>query len=126
LELVPIAAALLRWGHRHVWTDARPRERVDVRALICLLPLLLEGHRLPSGALEAVAHERGADPSRHVFPISNGRLGAHHEHLTKGTARIKGRHSAWIAALGPDRDHSRLACSGDERLGAAVLEALHG
>jgi DNA-binding HxlR family transcriptional regulator len=126
LELVPIAAALLRWGHRHVWTPARERERVDVLALLSLLPLLLEEHQLPDGAVEAIAHGSGADPSRRIFPINEGRMGAHDEHLTKGTARIKGRRSAWIAALGPDRDHSRLSCSGDKRLGAAVLKALHG
>lgn len=126
LELVPVAAELLRWGHRHVWTAAREREHVDVLALLCLLPLLLEEHRLPDGALEAVAHESGSDPSRRVFPISEGRMGGHDEHLAEGTARIGGPHSAWIAALGPDRDHSHLACSGDTRLGGAVLEALHG
>jgi DNA-binding HxlR family transcriptional regulator len=126
LELVPIAAALLRWGHRHVWTAAREREHVDVLALLCLLPILLEGHRLPDGALEAVARERGAEPSRRVFPISDGRMGWHDEHLTAGTARIEGWRSAWIAALGPDSDQDRLSCSGEAHLGTAVLEALKG
>jgi DNA-binding HxlR family transcriptional regulator len=41
-ELLPVASALARWGLRRAWSPPRSEERVDVEALICQLPLLLD------------------------------------------------------------------------------------
>ena len=39
-ELLPVAAALARWGMRHVWSAPQEHERADVDVLLRLLPAL--------------------------------------------------------------------------------------
>ncbi len=125
-ELVPIAAELSRWGMRHMWTIARDGESVDVDALLCLLPILLEGRRgLPDGSLEAIAIQPGGERVCHLFHIRRGRLAILDGAVDRLTAHIEGDGSAWIAAFGPDGDHGGLSVSGDEQLATSVLDALH-
>ena len=57
-ELLPIAAALARWGMCHAWSPPVQRERVDIAALLRLLPALLELTELPPGSLEAISRAR--------------------------------------------------------------------
>jgi len=125
-ELVPIAAEFSRWGMRHMWTIARDGESVDACALLCLLPILLEGRRgLPDGSLEAIAIQPGGERVRYLFHIRRGRLSIVDGAVDGLTAQVVGDDSAWIAAFGPDGDHGSLRVSGDEHLATSVLEALH-
>src|SRR5580704_12854395 len=52
-ELLPIVGALARWGLRHAWTPPQQRERIDVAAMLRLLPALLERETFPAGSVEA-------------------------------------------------------------------------
>ncbi len=75
-ELLPIAAALARWGMRHVWSDPQAGERIDVGALLRLMPALLEEEsNLPDGTLETVVLDPG-QTVRNLFQIDRGRLRA--------------------------------------------------
>jgi DNA-binding HxlR family transcriptional regulator len=129
-ELLPIAAALARWGMRRMWfSPVASAERVDVGALLRLLPLLLEeATGLPEGIAETTLRS-GDAPVRHVFKIEHGRLHAVDEvgrTPAAGIARIEGDDAAWIAALGPGRDYTRLRFAGKKQLAMRILNALPG
>jgi DNA-binding HxlR family transcriptional regulator len=144
-ELLPVAGALTRWGMRHLWSPPRGRERVDVGALLRLLPALLEEQAaLPEGRVVAVVADSDPPLSRH-YRVEEGRLcivaeptGAGLGCLENGdpglddpagatdvtTARLHGDGAAWIAALGPTGDCGQLRITGDRRLARGILDAL--
>jgi DNA-binding HxlR family transcriptional regulator len=144
-ELVPIARALTRWGMRHLWSPPRERERVDLDALLRLLPALLEDETaLPDGSVEAIVADT-SPPVRCVYSTNGGRLrmvdglgdapadgeGGGDAPATQaadphdGTVtRLQGDGAAWVAALGPAVDYERLRITGDELLARRILDAL--
>jgi DNA-binding HxlR family transcriptional regulator len=144
-ELLPIAHTLARWGMRHLWSPPQERERVDVDALLRLLPALLEeASDLPEGSVEAVVAD--ADPPiHHVYRLEGGYLrmvdcpadatrdpreengdaaAPTHDPPDAATAHLHGDCDAWVAALGPACDYQRLRITGDERLARRILDAL--
>ncbi|HEY2141306.1 MAG TPA: helix-turn-helix domain-containing protein [Solirubrobacteraceae bacterium] len=125
-ELLPIAAALARWGMRHVWSEPRRGEQVDVSALLRLLPVLLEEETaLPDGTLETVIDNRG-QAIRHVFQIERGHLQAADRPDHAPSACVTGNADAWIAALGPECNYEKLRFTGNEELARSVLDARLG
>jgi DNA-binding HxlR family transcriptional regulator len=143
-ELLPIAAALTRWGMRHLWSPPQERERIDLEVLLRMLPALLEEEtQLPEGSLEAILTDTDP-PVRYVYHVQDGRLGiddysrepavahgplasdAAPATATPSMAGIGGDTDAWIAALGPARDRGQLRVFGDETLARLVLGALAG
>src|SRR5580698_1878824 len=52
--LLPIAAALARWGMSYRWNEQDGLEHVNPDAVLGQLPALLDGTRLPNGVLEAI------------------------------------------------------------------------
>ena len=145
-ELLPVARALTRWGMRHVWSAPGERERVDVGALLRLLPVLLEGHAgLPEGCVEAVVADADPPFSRR-YRVKDGRLCIADEHVAGAleqargtganpadplsatadvaTTRLHGDGEAWVAALGPAGNCERLRITGDKRLAKHILDAL--
>jgi hypothetical protein len=140
-ELVPVAGVLARWGFRHLWSAPGERERVDLAALLHLLPMLLEECvGLPSGRFEAVV-EDGGQPVRRAYRLQGGALrlddsgtsnnkgkgkGAGASAAAVRSAAVRGDTNAWISALGPTCEHARLRVTGDRRLAKSVLDALAG
>jgi DNA-binding HxlR family transcriptional regulator len=145
-ELLPVAGALARWGMRHLWSPPRARERVDLDALLRLLPMLLEEETgLPEGSLEAVVADT-EPPVRRLYRVQDGRLRMDGRQDTAATAAderphtaaddaptigrrsasVQGDRDAWIAALGPLGDYGRLRFTGDELLARSILDALPG
>jgi DNA-binding HxlR family transcriptional regulator len=124
-ELQPIVAALARWGMRHMWSAPRARERVDVEALLELLPMLL-ADPVPTrdGTLELAVGDPERPPATRRFALERGRLRALEADGEKPAASVVGDTPAWIAALGPRRDYARLRFSGRRTLAREVLEAL--
>jgi hypothetical protein len=123
-ELLPIAAALARWGLRHQWRAPHGRDDVRVDAVLRQLPALLEGQTdLADGLVETVV---GAPDDRvsNWFQISDGRLQAAPEKDGEATARIDGDEAAWIAALGPARDCSGLSVAGKRPVAKRLLDSL--
>lgn len=123
-ELLPIAGALTRWGMKHVWSAPEVRERVDVEMLLELLPVLLQdARRLPDGTLELALR----DAERRTawrFAIARGRLLALDADGSKPDASVVGDTQGWIAALGPEHDHTGLRLGGRRTLARSVLAAL--
>jgi DNA-binding HxlR family transcriptional regulator len=123
-DLLPIAAALARWGMRYEWPPPPTSVYVRADAVLRQLPALLEDHKdLPDGTVQAIIGA-GEERTAHWFEIAGGRLQAAGEQATKATARIEGDDEAWIAALGPARDYSGLHLAGRRRLARRVLESL--
>jgi DNA-binding HxlR family transcriptional regulator len=125
-ELLPIAAALARWGMRHGWPLPDSHEHVRADAILRQLPALLEeATDLPDGVVEA-AVGRGDSRVSHWFQISDGRLQLIDEPPEKAAAKtcIEGDETAWIAALGPARDYSALRLGGQQSIGERLLDSL--
>lgn len=123
-ELLPIAAALARWGMRHEWPLPPGTEYVPAGAVLRQLPALLEEQDdLPNGTLEAVVGD-GEEQAVHCFEIVGGRLHANSAPTGKANARLEGDDDAWIAALGPGRDYSGLSLSGKQRMAQRILDSL--
>ena len=123
-ELLPIAAALARWGMRHECPPPPGSVYVRADAVLRQLPALLEEEDdLPNGTVEAIVGE-GEERIAHWFKIAGGRLGPASERAAKATVRIEGDDQAWIAALGPDRDYSGLNLAGRRKLAQRVLDSL--
>jgi DNA-binding HxlR family transcriptional regulator len=122
--LLPIVTSLARWGMQYMWSDPQAYERVDIGAVLRLLPTLLpDNTRLPSGVVELVV-ERPGRPDRHVFNIDGGRM------IEVGPAEmmpwtcIAGGALDWVDALGPSRKSTTLEVTGDKRLASAIIRAL--
>lgn len=123
-ELLPIAAALARWGMRHEWPIPPSNVYVRADAVLRQLPALLEEQDdLPDGTVEVIVGT-GEERSEHWFEIAGGRLSAAGEHASKATARLEGDDQGWIAALGPARDYSGLQLAGRKTLAKRVLDSL--
>lgn len=123
-ELLPIAAALARWGMRHEWPLPPGTEYVPAGAVLRQLPALLEEQDdLPNGTLEAVVGD-GEEQAVHCFEIVGGRLHANSAPTGRANARLEGDDDAWIAALGPGRDYSGLSLSGKQRMAQRILDSL--
>jgi DNA-binding HxlR family transcriptional regulator len=125
--LLPIAAALARWGMRYRWNEQHGCEHIDPDAVLCQLPALLDGAELPACVLETVIDEDD-EPVVHRFETVDGRLqpvaGAPAVDGPKASARIHGNRAAWEAALGPRRDYAGLHLLGREQLARQVFDAL--
>ena len=125
LELLPIAAALARWGLRHLWSEPEQGEVVDVHAVIRLLPVLLAGGTgLADAELELIVVEDPAE-SRYRFLLQDGRLLPDVGAVGRAGVRIRGDSAAWLAALGPRADTAGLRIGGEQALARELLALLH-
>lgn len=125
-ELLPVAGALARWGMRHMWSPPHEHERVDLDVLLRLLPTLAtEQASLPDGVLEIVVTDVNP-PVRYRYEVKDGGLHTADGPGDTAAAAVRGDANAWVAALGPSADYSRLRLTGDERLAKAVLTGLSG
>jgi len=126
-ELLPIAAALARWGMRHEWPMPDRLEHVRADAILRQLPALLEeASGLPDGIVEArvgVDEDAASAGTSHWFEISDGRL-ALSEPAAEATARVQGDDPAWVAALGPGGDYSGLRFAGKRSIAKRMLDSL--
>ncbi len=121
--LLPILTDLTRWGMLHMWSLPQPRERIDVGALLGLLPTLLAGEHPPDGVVEMIVELPGRT-DRHLFNIAQGRVVAVEPGSMMPWARVAGPPRDWIDALGPRCEASELQITGDRQLALQLLEAL--
>lgn len=141
-ELLPIAAALARWGMRHEWPMPESQAHVRADAILRQLPALLEeATDLPAGVVEMAVRDGNSDagagtsdadaqsngaskPAKHRFEIADGRIRACVRSEAEAAARIEGDEAAWIAAFGPRADSSGLHFSGKRSIAKRLLDSL--
>ena len=151
-ELVAAAGMLARWGMLHRWSGPADSERVDIGALLRMLPSLLDEHSgLPEGAtveaqvasahmlivvfyhvedgrleIDGVVEQELGLPSSASNPAdaADGRLWSDTGASTRATVSLQGDEQAWIAALGPAADYTHLHFDGKARLGKQMLDGL--
>jgi DNA-binding HxlR family transcriptional regulator len=121
--LLPVLTGLTRWGMLHMWSLPQPRERIDVGALLALLPTLLAGEHPPDGVVEMIVELPGRT-DRHLFNIAQGRVVAVELDSMMPWARLAGAPGDWIDALGPRCETGSLRISGDRQLALQLLQAL--
>ena len=122
-DLLPVIAALGRWGYRWAWGPPRPGEAVDVGAILRCLP----GIDLPTGLRGSVEFvvTRGPDAEDiYLLHIADGTCGYEERSAPEADAHIVGPERAWVEAFGIDGSRTELEISGDTRLAEALLDAV--
>ena len=95
--------------------------RIDAGSLRAL-PDLLDGSALPNGVVELVI-EDFETPTRQLLDIHDGRIAFVEPGQCLPWASISGSATAWVQALGSDRDTGALELAGDTQLAQRVLDA---
>jgi DNA-binding HxlR family transcriptional regulator len=120
-DLLPVIAALGRWGYRWAWGPPRPGEAIDVGAILRCMP----GLEIPSGlrgSVELVV-VRGMDAEDiYVLHAADGTLGYEERTAPEADAHIVGPERAWVEAFGVDGSRTELEISGDTRLAEGILD----
>lgn len=125
-DLIPVLAALARWGYEWSWSEPRRSEAIDIGAIFRLAPGLLTLPRSLRGTVELEVLQRSKDgEDRHyLLTVRRGSVTLAEKTDPEASARISGTERAWIDALAPEGTRKSLATEGDERLITAVLDGL--
>ena len=123
-DLMPILGALARWGYEWTWGPPREGEDIDIGAIFRLAPGLVRPANTLRGTVAIEATGKGGQSRDYVLRATDGRVEVEEHPETEADARVSGSEAAWIAALGPDGDRSRLEVSGDRRLVETLLDAI--
>lgn len=121
-ELAGVIGALAHWELRTAWSAPHESEWVDVGACLRLAPLLPQPEAGPDGEVELTVTDASGGPERWAFARKNGRTRVERRDAPDAGASIRGPQAAWIAALAPGHDRSRLQIAGDQRLAASLLD----
>jgi hypothetical protein len=124
-ELMPVLAALARWGYDWTWSAPKSGEDVNVGAIFRLAPGLLDAPAGLEGTAEFVVEARGDLPERRFqLIVAGGRVEISEQDETEQApdARASGPVSAWVRALGPEATAEGLKLSGRRELAEALLD----
>ncbi len=124
-ELLPVLAQLAIWGLTWAWSEPRDQERVDIGAILRLLPGLVDAHEHP-GVVECVVTDGARDGGAFhaTLTLTAAACTMEERPAVAPTARISGDKDAWIAALSPGGSPSALRVSGERPLAEQLLTAL--
>jgi DNA-binding HxlR family transcriptional regulator len=126
-DLVPVLAALARWGYEWAWSEPRRVEEIDVGAIFRLAPGLVRPARELRGtaALTVNGRSKGAARRTYLFTASEGRLSlSERAEAGEADAHATGAERDWVAALGPAASRAGLEVRGHRALIDAVLDGL--
>jgi DNA-binding HxlR family transcriptional regulator len=122
-ELMPVLAALARWGYDWTWSAPRAGEEVNIGAIFRLAPGLLDPPAGLEGTVELVVDATGEIPERrYLLQFAGGRAEISEVGGAEPAATVGGPVAAWVRALGPDGNADGLAVSGRRALAEAALD----
>lgn len=124
-DLMPVLAELALWGYRWAWSQPRSGERVDVGAILRLVPGLVhaQGER---GEIECTitdGHREGG-PLTLTISMEQGLSRLIEEPSDGADARISGDSRAWVAAFSPGGSMGSLQISGDRGMAEQMIGQL--
>lgn len=124
-DLIPVLGELAVWGYRWAWSQPRAGERVDIGAILRLVPGLVRanGHQGNVECTITDGHREGG-PLTLTVTIEQQASRVSDEPSTSTDARINGDTRAWIAAFSPGGTANALQISGDRRLAEHMLAQL--
>lgn len=124
-DLMPVLAELALWGYRWAWSQPRSGERVDIGAILRLIPGLVRGEG-QEGTLECTitdGHREGGPLTLTVTLRPSGSTVVEQQ-SENADARISGDTRAWVGAFSPGGGMGSLEISGDRKLAEHVLGQL--
>ncbi|MHB8658352.1 MAG: winged helix-turn-helix transcriptional regulator [Solirubrobacteraceae bacterium] len=124
-DLMPVLAALARWGYDWAWSAPRATEDVDLGAIFRLTPGMVD----PAGAtgtIECRITDGGRERGGACFTV---RLAGDHAEVVelpaeRADSRVAGDQVAWVNAFSPVHDHRGLRFDGDLGMAERLLERL--
>jgi DNA-binding HxlR family transcriptional regulator len=123
--LMPVLAALARWGYDWTWSAPRAGESVNIGAILRLAPGLIEPQPGLDGTVQLVVTEDGRQETCALLTFSADAVSvSEHASSEPPAATVTGSPSAWVRALGPEPSAAELAISGSRELANAVLAGL--
>jgi DNA-binding HxlR family transcriptional regulator len=123
-ELMPVLAALARWGYEWAWSAPRPGEAIDLGAIFRLASGLVPCDAF-SGTVVLSVRENGHESTYTIVGSGEGITVAERED-SGAAARVTGTPTAWVNTLSPDHNRDGLQITGDAALAAQVLDWLGG
>jgi DNA-binding HxlR family transcriptional regulator len=123
-ELLPVLAALARWGHDWAWTAPREGEAIDVGAILRVAPGLVDAPASIRGTAELSVARPDGTTRTYAITVGRGETTISEQPVADVAARVAGSEADWIDALGPLADQSALRFEGDERLAKLVLDGV--
>ncbi|MBA3327695.1 MAG: helix-turn-helix transcriptional regulator [Solirubrobacterales bacterium] len=123
-ELLPVLGALARWGHDWAWTAPREGEVIDIGAILRVAPALVVAPARTSGVTDMAVQRPDGTTRHYALTVAYGEVTIAEREAHEPDARVSGTEQAWIEALGPNADRSRLQISGNEGLAAGLLDGV--
>ena len=123
-ELMPVLAALARWGYEWAWSPPRTGESIDIGAIFRLAGGLLPAEGF-SGTVVLSVRENGNETP---YTITGGAHGASVAERDEASAdaKVTGTPTAWINTLSPEHSRDGLQITGNAALASQVLDWLSG
>jgi DNA-binding HxlR family transcriptional regulator len=124
-DLMPVLAELALWGYRWAWSQPRAGERVDVGAILRLVPGLVHGEG-QHGEIECTitdGHREGG-PLTLTIMMEGDSSRVSEEPSEHAEARISGDSRAWVAAFSPGGSTSSLMIDGDRGMAEMMIGQL--
>lgn len=122
--LQPVISELARWGYEWTWTPPRDADRVDIGAILRIVPATMRPPALLRAVAELSVDVEGRGWERLVLTIDGGAATIAPRADANADVRVSGSEDAWIRALGPGFDRSGLRIDGKLWLATMLLDAV--
>lgn len=119
-DLMPVLAALARWGYDWTWSEPRGAESVDVGAIFRLAPGLVS----PSEPARTIEFSVTDADAMYTITITPDHVEVAEHEANAPDARARGSVAQWIAALSPGHNRDGLEIEGDPALVSGVLDVI--
>lgn len=123
-ELMPVLAALAKWGYEWAWSPPRTGESIDIGAIFRLAGGLLPEQGF-SGTVVLSVRENG-DETPYTITGGAGTAAVAERDEPGADAKVTGTATAWVNTLSPDHNRDGLQITGDSALASQVLDCLSG
>jgi hypothetical protein len=124
-DLMPVLAALAKWGYEWAWSAPRSSESVDLGAILRLTPGLVnpDGSR---GEIELNVTDGGREGGAATYTVtmSGDRTEIAERAAENADATITADTAAWVRAFAPGNDRRGLKMTGNDGLAGKLIDLL--